>query len=62
MMPSEMGSMISTLLGLKEGNPVIAMLKVRSARAFLKAYLKRIGARAAYQRASRTVIRECLRC
>jgi glutathione S-transferase len=96
MMPSEMGSMISTLLELKEGNPVIAMLKARSERAYLlvedrlkdadyfagkdftaadimmlfplttmrafvqkdltafpnlKTYLKRIGARAAYQRA-----------
>jgi glutathione S-transferase len=96
LMPSEMGSMIANFLGLKEGNPVIAMLKARSDRAFLlvekrlecaayfagndftaadimmlfplttmrafvqkdlsafpniKAYLKRIGARPAYQRA-----------
>jgi glutathione S-transferase len=34
MMPSEMGSLISTVLGLKEGNPVGAMLKDRSERAF----------------------------
>jgi glutathione S-transferase len=96
MMPSEMGSMISTFLGLQEGNPIIAMLNARSNRAFdlvekrlgnasyfagrdftaadimmlfplttmrafvqrdlaafpnIKAYLKRIGARPAYQRA-----------
>jgi glutathione S-transferase len=96
MMPSEMGSLISTRLGLKDGNPIISMLKARSDRAFLlvegrlgvaayfagsdftaadimmlfplttmrafvqrdltafpniKAYLKRIGARPAYQRA-----------
>jgi len=96
LMPSEMGSMIANFLGLKEGNPIIAMLKARSERAFLlvegrlkdaayfagndftaadimmlfplttmrafvqkdltafpniKAYLKRIGARPAYQRA-----------
>jgi glutathione S-transferase len=35
MMPSEMGSLISTRLGLKDGNPIIAMLKARSERAFL---------------------------
>jgi len=35
MMPSEMGSMISSILGLQEGNPVIGMLKARSERAFL---------------------------
>jgi glutathione S-transferase len=96
MMPSEMGSMIANFLGLKEGNPIITMLKARSERAFLmvekrlqnaayfagsgftaadimmlfplttmrafvqrdlaafpgiKAYLQRIGARPAYQRA-----------
>jgi glutathione S-transferase len=96
MMPSEMGSMISTRLGLKEGNPIIAMLNARSDRAFAlvearlksavyfagkdftaadimmlfplttmrafvkrdlsafpqtQAYLQRIGARPAYQRA-----------
>jgi len=96
MMPSEMGSMISTFLGLKEGNPIIAILNARSNRAFdlvekrlgdadhfagkdftaadimmlfplttmrafvqrdlaafphIKAYLKRIGLRPAYQRA-----------
>ena len=96
LMPSEMGSMIANFLGLKDGNPIIAMLKARSERAFLlvegrledaayfagnaftaadimmlfplttmrafvqkdltafpniKAYLKRIGARPAYQRA-----------
>jgi glutathione S-transferase len=34
MMPSEMGDVISTVLGLKEGNPMLAMLKDRSARAF----------------------------
>jgi glutathione S-transferase len=34
-MPSEMGSMIANFLGLKEGNPIIAMLKARSERAFL---------------------------
>jgi glutathione S-transferase len=98
LMPSEMGSMIATFLGLKEGNPIIAMLNARSGRAFslvegrlksaayfagkdftaadimmlfplttmrafvqkdlsafpnIKAYLKRIGARPAYQRAMR---------
>ena len=91
-----MGSMIANFLGLKEGNPIIAMLKARSERGFLlvekrlqdaayfagndftaadimmlfplttmrafvqkdltafpniRAYLKRIGARPAYQRA-----------
>lgn len=96
MMPSEMGSLISTRLGLKEGNPIITMLQARSDRAFrlvdkrlgdaayfaggdftaadimmlfplttmrafvqrdlaafphIKAYLQRIGARPAYQRA-----------
>jgi glutathione S-transferase len=96
LMPSEMGSMIANFLGLKEGNPIIAMLQARSERAFLlvekrlqeaayfagggftaadimmlfplttmrafvqrdlsafpgiKAYLRRIGARPAYQRA-----------
>ena len=35
LMPSEMGSMIANFLGLKDGNPVIAMLKARSDRAFL---------------------------
>jgi glutathione S-transferase len=34
MMPSEMGSMIANFLGLKEGNPIIAMLNARSDRAF----------------------------
>ena len=34
MMPSEMGDAISTTLGLKEGNPILAMLKDRSERAF----------------------------
>ena len=42
MMPSEMGSLISTLLGLKEGNPVIAMLNARSDRAF-RLVEKRLG-------------------
>jgi glutathione S-transferase len=96
LMPSEMGSLIANFLGLKEGNPIIGMLKARSERAFLlvekrlegaayfagkdftaadimmlfplttmrafvqkdltafpniKAYLKRVGARPAYQRA-----------
>jgi glutathione S-transferase len=96
MMPSEMSGVISTRLGLKEGNPLMAMLKDRSERAFalverrlddvpyfagneftaadimmlfplstmraftqrdlsllphIKAYLKRIGERPAYQRA-----------
>jgi glutathione S-transferase len=96
LMPSEMGSLIGNFLGLKEGNPIIAMLNARSDRAFslvegrlksaayfagkdftaadvmmlfplttmrafvqkdlaafpnIKAYLKRIGARPAYQRA-----------
>jgi glutathione S-transferase len=96
LMPSEMGSLIANFLGLKEGNPIIAMLKARSERAFrlvekrlegvayfagkdftaadimmlfplttmrafvqkdltafpnIRAYLKRIGARPAYQRA-----------
>jgi glutathione S-transferase len=34
MMPSEMGSIIASVLGLKEGNPVMAMLQDRSDRAF----------------------------
>jgi glutathione S-transferase len=96
MMPSEMGGMISSMLGLEEGNPVMAMIKDRSERAFalverrlgdvpyfagneftaadimmlfplstrrvfaqrdlsplphVRAYLKRIGERPAYQRA-----------
>jgi glutathione S-transferase len=96
LMPSEMGSLIANFLGLKEGNPIIAMLNARSDRAFslvekrlggadyfagkdftaadimmlfplttmrafvqkdlaafpnIKAYLKRVGARPAYQRA-----------
>jgi glutathione S-transferase len=96
MMPSEMSSLIANFLGLKEGNPIIAMLNARSDRAFslvesrlksaayfagrdftaadimmlfplttmrafvqkdfttfpnIKAYLQRIGARPAYQRA-----------
>ena len=96
MMPSEMGDVISTTLGLKEGNPILAMLRDRSERAFalvesrlgdvpffagtefsaadimmlfplstmrafaqrdlsplphIRAYLKRIGERPAYQRA-----------
>jgi glutathione S-transferase len=34
MMPSEMGDVISTTLGLKEGNPILAMLRDRSERAF----------------------------
>ena len=34
MMPSEMGSIIASMLGLKEGNPVMAMLQDRSDRAF----------------------------
>jgi len=34
MMPSEMGDAISTTLGLKEGNPILAMLRDRSERAF----------------------------
>jgi len=95
-MPSEMGSMIANFLKLEEGNPIIAMLNARSARAFalvekrlestayfaggdftaadimmlfplttmrafvrkdlsgfpnIKAYLQRVGARPAYQRA-----------
>jgi glutathione S-transferase len=95
-MPSEMGSLISTFLGLKDGNPIIGMLNARSNRAYLmveqrlgvaehfagkdftaadimmlfpmttmrafvqkdlgefphiKAYLRRIGERPAYQRA-----------
>jgi glutathione S-transferase len=96
MMPSEMGGMISSMLGLEEGNPAMAMLKDRGERAFalverrlgevpyfagneftaadimmlfplstrrifarrdlsalphIRAYLKRIGERPAYQRA-----------
>ena len=96
MMPSEMGDVISTTLGLKEANPILAMLRDRSERAFalvesrlgdvpyfagtefsaadimmlfplstmrafaqrdlsplphIRAYLKRIGERPAYQRA-----------
>jgi glutathione S-transferase len=96
MMPSEMSGLISSRLGLKEGNPIMAMLKDRSERAFalvegrladvpyfagneftaadimmlfplstmrafkrrdlshlphIRAYLKRIGERPAYQRA-----------
>jgi glutathione S-transferase len=35
MMPSEMSELISTMLGLKEGNPVTAILKDRSERAFI---------------------------
>jgi glutathione S-transferase len=35
LMPSEMGSLIANFLGLKEGNPIIAMLNARSERAFL---------------------------
>jgi glutathione S-transferase len=34
MMPSEMSGLISTLLGLEQGNPVMTMLKDRSDRAF----------------------------
>src|SRR5271154_6364629 len=34
LMPSEMGSMIANFLKLEEGNPIIAMLNARSARAF----------------------------
>src|ERR1700733_4966078 len=34
MMPSEMGDVISTMLGLKEVYPILAMLKDRSERAF----------------------------
>jgi glutathione S-transferase len=34
MMPSEMGDLICTMLGLKEGNPILAMLRDRSERAF----------------------------
>jgi hypothetical protein len=34
-MPSEMGSLIANFLGLKEGNPFIAMLNARSERASL---------------------------
>lgn len=34
MMPSEMGGVISSMLGLPEGNPVMTMLKERSERAF----------------------------
>jgi len=33
-MPSEMGRVISTMLGLKEGNPVLAVFAQRSERAF----------------------------
>lgn len=96
MMPSEMGGVISSMLRLAEGNPIMAMLKDRSERAFalvedrlgdvpyfagneftasdimmlfplstmrafahhdlsslphIRAYLKRIGERPAYQRA-----------
>jgi glutathione S-transferase len=96
MMPSEMGGVISSMLGLEEGNPIMTMLKDRSERAFslverrlgdvpyfagneftaadimmlfplstmrafaqrdlsplphIRAYLKRIGERPAYQRA-----------
>jgi glutathione S-transferase len=96
MMPSEMGGMLSSMLGLEDGNPVMAMIKDRSERAFglvegrlgdvpyfagneftaadimmlfplstrrvfarrdlstfpnIRAYLKRIGERPAYQRA-----------
>jgi glutathione S-transferase len=96
MMPSEMSAVLSSILALKEGNPIIEMLKVRSERAFalvekrlgevsyfagnefsaadimmlfplstmrafaqrdlsplphIRAYLKRIGERPAYQRA-----------
>lgn len=96
MMPSEMSDVISTMLGVKEGNPFVTMLKHRSERGFalverrlgdvpyfagneftaadimmffplstmraftqrdlsrlpqVRAYLKRIGERPAYQRA-----------
>lgn len=34
MMPSEMGGVISSMLGLKDGNPMMAMLNDRSERAF----------------------------
>ena len=96
MMPSEMSAVLSSMLALKEGNPIMEMLKVRSERAFalvekrlgevayfagneftaadimmlfplstmrafaqrdlsplphIRAYLKRIGERPAYQRA-----------
>jgi glutathione S-transferase len=34
LMPSEMGGVMSTMLGLKEGNPLLAILKDRSERAF----------------------------
>ena len=34
LMPSEMGAVMSTMLGLKEGNPLLAILKDRSERAF----------------------------
>jgi glutathione S-transferase len=34
MMPSEMGNIISSTLGGREGNPIMAMLKERSERAF----------------------------
>jgi glutathione S-transferase len=34
MMPSEMGSIISNMLGSQEGNPIMAMLEERSERAF----------------------------
>jgi glutathione S-transferase len=34
MMPSEMGGVISSMLGLEEGNPIMTMLKDRSERAF----------------------------
>jgi glutathione S-transferase len=34
LMPSEMGGVMSTMLGLKEGNPLLTFLKDRSERAF----------------------------
>ena len=34
LMPSEMGGVMSAMLGLKEGNPLLAILKDRSERAF----------------------------
>ena len=34
MVPNEMGSLISTMLALKDGNPVLAMLSDRSTRAY----------------------------
>jgi len=34
LMPSEMGGVMSAMLGLKEGNPLLAILKGRSERAF----------------------------